>query len=132
MLRRQFRATRQNPRQGANPRHTATVGQSKYERIVRLPDFHKLSKVEQVIKLIEDHQCAIREAARVTGVNKSSIGHAQKALKENHSIGKAGKPTVLGIEGEHCTIEAIKDADEKRKSLTYAQLRAKVCSTPTK
>jgi transposase-like protein len=101
-------------------------GSSKLARYTHLREYRGLSAVEKAVKLIQERQSSIREAAGATGADPSAVFRAKKALKENRAIGVAGRPKVLGIEGEASLLEAIKEADEKRKSLTYQQLRDRV------
>ena len=104
---------------------------SKFERIARLPEYRGLSNIEKALLLINNHQCSLNQAATATGVGKSRIRRAIEAKKSNQPIGKNGRPKVLGDNGEACLVAAIKEADEKRVSLTYVQLRERVYYTPS-
>ena len=126
------RATQRKPTHGQYPTHERMTINSKFERIARLPEYRGLSNIEKALLLINNHQCSLNQATTATGVGKSRIRRAIEAKKSNRPIGKNERSKVLGDNGEaYLVAAAIKEADEKRVSLTYVQLRERVYYTPS-
>jgi hypothetical protein len=89
-------------------------------------EYRDLPPLEKAIKLIEDKHCGLREAARLTGVDKNMIGRARIAIAEGRSIGVVGRPKALGDEGELKLVAALDEARENQEPLSYKEVKHKV------
>ena len=92
-------------------------------RISRTSDYRGLSPVEKGLKLMEEEEVSLRQAAETVGITISMLQRAQRALAEGRDVGKHGRPRILNTKEERMLVEAVVEAEIIGKALTHKRLR---------
>jgi hypothetical protein len=67
-----------------------------FERMIRTAEFRCLTKMEKAIKLINENNVSLRDAAHICGIRShSTISAAMKAIREKRAIGINGRPKIF-------------------------------------
>jgi hypothetical protein len=99
-----------------------------YQRLLRTGDYRNLSDVDKALKLMEEKEVSMACAAKVVGIDVGRVKRAKKAKKENRCVGVVGRPKLLSSEGEAKLVDAILEADNAKKALSYQKVKEKVCT----
>jgi hypothetical protein len=101
-----------------------------YSKLLSTSEFRELEDIEKAIKLHNEHQVSIRDAAATCGVKKSALERALKAVKEGRPWGVHGRPRLLSLVEEERLAFLVEEADEKQEPMTFRRFQEVVCLSP--
>ncbi len=98
---------------------------SHLKRIIIQAEYRSLKPIEKAIKLVEEEEAFLTDAAEITGVGRKSISRAILAKQENREVGLNGRPPIFNNVEIGQVMEEIRSIPTKERK-TYNRIQKEV------